>query len=86
MSQIDVVLFMFGIMARICAYSFYCIVVAVGVNIPEIIISQIFSFFLMLIAQVTPAFFLVVYGFDVSCYIILILYKMPYGLFAYISV
>ena len=44
----------------------FVIVSALGVNIPEMVVTQIFSFLLMLVAQVTPAFFLIVYGFDVS--------------------
>jgi len=42
------------------------IVAALGVNIPEMVATQIFSFLLMLVAQVIPAFFLIIYGFDVS--------------------
>jgi len=33
----------------------------------EIVLAQVISFFALLIIQMTPAFFIIIYGFDVSC-------------------
>jgi len=42
----------------------------VGVTATEIILSKITSFFVLMLIQIAPTFFVIIYGFDVSYHVI----------------
>jgi len=37
-----------------------------GVTVVEIVLAQIIAFFIVMVIQLTPTFFTIIYGFDVS--------------------